>query len=73
TRVVGVYSKPAEGALAVTLEGKVIGGELKRETDETVDAAFFQMGALPEPVMAHLHQRVADFREGQPQAFLRTQ
>ena len=72
-RVVGIYSKPAEGAVAVTLEGEVIGGELTRETEETVGAAFFPMNALPEPVMAHLRQRVDDFSSGQPQAFLRTQ
>ncbi len=72
-RVVGVYSKPSEGAVAVTVEAEVIGGELAQETEETMSAAFFPTGALPVPVMAHLRQRVDDFCAGQPQAFLRTQ
>lgn len=72
-RVIGVYSRPADGSVAVTLEGKVIGGNLKRETDETVDAAFFPTDALPEPVMGHLRQRVADYRCACSRACLRTQ
>ncbi|MEW6724400.1 MAG: hypothetical protein AB1331_05695 [Bacillota bacterium] len=70
--VPGVYSKPAEEAVGVTLEGEVTGGELRQETEEPVEAAFFPMDSLPEPVMAHLCQRIDDFRSGQPQAFLCT-
>ena len=33
TRVVGLYSKPAENALAVTFEGQVVGGELRPENE----------------------------------------
>jgi len=70
-RVVGVYSKTAEEAIAITLEGEVVGGQLKRETGETENAGFFPLDALPEPVLPHLQQRVADFRAGREQAFLR--
>lgn len=70
-RVVGMHSKTAEGAVAITLEGDIVGGELRRETGETEDAGFFPLDALPEPVLPHLHQRVADFRAGREQAFMR--
>jgi ADP-ribose pyrophosphatase YjhB (NUDIX family) len=72
-RVIGVYSKPAEGSVAITLEGDIIGGVLRQQTEETREAAFFAVDALPEPVMPHLAQRVEDYRSGRSEAFLRTQ
>ena len=72
TRVVGLYSKPAEGGLAVTFEGKVIGGTLEA-AHEITECGYFPADQLPEPVRAHLQQRVADWRTGLAQAVFRTQ
>lgn len=72
TRVVGLYSKPAENGLAVTFEGEVIGGTLEAANEITA-CGYFLPDQLPEPVRTHLHQRVADWRAGLAQAVFRTQ
>jgi ADP-ribose pyrophosphatase YjhB (NUDIX family) len=80
TRLVGVYSKPAEGALAICFEGEVTGGAPSEATGapdeatgEIVEWRYFPADELPTPVRAHLRQRVADWRRGGPGAVWRRQ
>ena len=72
-RLVGLYSKPEDGALAVTFEAEVVGGTLLQSTEETSDCRYFPMDQLPSPIRGHLQQRVADLRLDQPHAVWRTQ
>lgn len=61
TRVVGLYSVPVENGLAVTFEAEVIGGTLQ-PANEIIECRYFPPDQLPEPVRAHLRERVADWR-----------
>jgi 8-oxo-dGTP diphosphatase len=72
TRVIGLYSKPAENGLAITFEGEVVGGRLEA-VNEIAECGYFHPDRLPEPVRAHLQQRVADWRAGLAQAVFRAQ
>lgn len=72
-RLVGLYSKPAEGAVAITFAAEVVGGMLLEETDETTACRYFPMDQLPDPIRGHLRQRVEDLRLDDPQAVWRTQ
>ena len=72
-RVVGLYSKPGEGALAVTFEGEIVGGALRQVTNETSECRYFPLDHLPEPIREHLRERIADFRRDVPFAVFRTQ
>lgn len=72
-RVVGIYSKPDEGALAVTFEGEIIGGNLKPATNEISVCGYFPFDLLPEPIREHLRERVEDFRRNVPYTVFRTQ
>jgi ADP-ribose pyrophosphatase YjhB (NUDIX family) len=73
TRLVGVYSKPAEGALAVCFEAQVVGGSVSEATDEVVECRYYPADDLPEPIRAHLRERVADWRQRAPRAVWRRQ
>jgi 8-oxo-dGTP diphosphatase len=78
TRLVGVYSKPAENALAICFEAEVIGtppprGAFSEATDEIVECRYFPVDDLPEPIREHLRQRVADWQQGGPHAVWRSQ
>jgi 8-oxo-dGTP diphosphatase len=73
TRLVGVYSKPAQDALAVCFEAEVLGGSLSEATDEIVECCYFPPDDLPEPVREHLRERIADWRRGEPGAVWRSQ
>jgi len=72
-RVVGLYSKPDEGALAVAFEGEITGGSLKQATDEVSEIRYFPFDRLPEPVRGHLRERIEDFRRNIPYAVCRRQ
>lgn len=72
TRVVGLYSKPAENALAVTFEAQVLGGEL-RPAHEISACRYFPLDNLPALIRPHLRQRVEDFRRGLLHAVWRAQ
>jgi len=61
-RVVGLYSKPTENALAITFEGEKTGGELNPD-NEICAARYFPINLLPANVRTHLQQRVADHRQ----------
>ncbi len=71
-RVVGLYSRPQESALAVTFEAKVTGGYL-RPDHEISACGFFPFGQLPHPVRPHLRQRIEDYRHKLPYVVIRTQ
>jgi argininosuccinate lyase len=73
TRLVGVYSKPAQDALAVCFEAEVVGGSIHEATDEAVECGYYPADALPEPIRAHLVERVADWQRGFSYAVWRTQ
>ena len=72
-RVVGLYSKLSEGALAITFEGEVTGGTLTRTTGDTSDCCYFPFDELPESLRGHLRERVDDYRRRVPYAIVRTQ
>jgi len=72
TRVVGLYSKPAEDGLAVTFEGEAISGTLQA-ANEITECRYFPPDQLPQPVRAHLYQRVADWRTQSASTVWRTQ
>jgi hypothetical protein len=71
--MVGVYSKPAEGALALCFEAEVVGGAFGKATDEIAECRYFPVDNLPEPIRGHLRERVADWKQGLPYAVWRSQ
>jgi ADP-ribose pyrophosphatase YjhB (NUDIX family) len=71
-RVVGLYSKPAASALAITFEGTVIGGSLN-PANEISECHYFPLDHLPARIRDHLRQRVEDFRRDLPHTVWRTQ
>lgn len=71
-RLVAVYSKPSEDAVAVTFHAEVTGGTLQAD-NEILECRWFPRDSLPDHVREHLHQRVADFAANSAQAFYRTQ
>jgi len=73
TRLVGVYSKPEQDALAVCFEAEVVGGALEEATDEVVECGYFRPDLLPEPIRDHLRERIADWQQGLSYAVWRTQ
>jgi 8-oxo-dGTP diphosphatase len=73
TRLVGVYSKPAQNALAICFEAEVLGGSVEEATDETVECGYFLPDALPEPIRGHLRERIADWQKGRSKAVWRSQ
>ena len=73
TRLVGIYTKVQEGALAVCFEGEVIGGTLRETTNETSACRYFAAGHLPRPIREHLCERVDDWRRDVPGAIWRGQ
>ncbi len=60
TRVIGIYRKRSEDGLAITFEGKAIGGNLE-ERAELGECKYFPMDGLPLHVRDHFSQRVGDF------------
>jgi 8-oxo-dGTP diphosphatase len=71
-KLIGIYSKPSEGALAMTFEGQVVGGELRAD-HEIIEVCYFPLANLPENIREHLRQRVEDFQANLPTTVLRTQ
>ena len=72
-RIVGLYSKPDEGSLAVAFEATVIGGVLRPTVDEIAECRYFALDDLPDHAREHFRQRVDDFAKGVPGAIWRTQ
>jgi 8-oxo-dGTP diphosphatase len=73
TRLVGVYSKPEQNALAVAFEAEVVGGSVREATDEIVECGYFSPDALPSPIREHLVERIADWKQGLAHAVWRSQ
>jgi ADP-ribose pyrophosphatase YjhB (NUDIX family) len=71
-KLIGVYSKPSERALALTFEGNIVGGELRADS-EVIEVCYFPLANLPENIRDHLRQRVEDFTADLPYAVIRTQ
>lgn len=59
-RVVGIYAKLDENALAITFEGEITGGAMLQVTNETLACRYFPTDQLPEPIRGHLRQRIQD-------------
>jgi len=57
-RVVGMYTKSDEGALAVTFEGEIVGGAMCQVTNETSACRYWPLDQLPQPIRSHLVERV---------------
>ena len=73
TRLVGVYSKLAQNALALCFEAEVVGGSIREATDEIVECRYFCPDALPAPIRDHLVERIADWQQGRERAVWRSQ
>ena len=71
SRLVGVYSKRDQDALAVTFEGVVTGGTLS-PSHEIVACSYFPTDDLPAPSRPHLRGRLADWAAQHPGAVFRT-
>jgi 8-oxo-dGTP diphosphatase len=71
-KLIGVYSKPGEGALALTFEGFIEGSELEAD-NEAIDVRYFPLTHLPDNIRAHLRQRVEDFQADLIFTVIRTQ
>ena len=71
-KLIGIYSKPSEGALAMTFMGYVVGGELKAD-HEIIEVRYFPLANMPENIREHLRQRVADFEADLPYTVICTQ
>ena len=67
TRLVGVYSQPqwhGGGHHFALFAGEPIGGALRLAAGETIDVGFFELGALPEPLVWWHRQPIADALAG---------
>jgi argininosuccinate lyase len=73
TRLVGIYSKPEQDALAILFAAEVLGGSVQEATDEVVECRYFSPDTLPDPIREHLRQRIADWKQGLPYAVWRSQ
>lgn len=71
-RLVAVYSKLSEDAVAVTFCAEVTGGTLHPD-NEILECGWFPPDSLPEHAREHLRERVADFTANSAQAFYRAQ
>jgi 8-oxo-dGTP diphosphatase len=71
-RLVGVYSKPEESAVALTFEAAVTGGE-RKASNEILETRYFYLYNLPENIREQLRERVADYQAGIERAVVRTQ
>lgn len=71
-RLIGVYSKPRESAIALTFVGIVKGGILKAN-HEVSEVGYFPFTALPENIRDHLRQRVEDLKAHLSYTVVRTQ
>ena len=70
--VVGIYSKPKDDSVAITLEGLVLGGNLRAD-NEILECRYFPSDNLPNQVREHFHQRAVDFFANRENTFLRSQ
>lgn len=67
-RVVGLYSKPDESALAITFEGEYVNGTLT-PSHEISECRYFPFNQLP-AARETFRQRIEDFKGSFPKQFL---
>jgi ADP-ribose pyrophosphatase YjhB (NUDIX family) len=62
TRLVGIYSRPRgwRSTHLILFAGRVVGGALRPDPHEVVEAAYFGLSGLPEPLLAGHHQQILD-------------
>ncbi|MFL5802123.1 MAG: NUDIX domain-containing protein [Roseiflexaceae bacterium] len=62
TQLVGIYSRPKwqRSMHLVLFAARPIGGALRPDPHEVIDAGYFALDALPEPLMAGHRQKIAD-------------
>ena len=64
TRLVGLYSRPGFSRHMVVFAGEAVGGELRPQPGEAIDAGFFAPDALPDPLLWWFRQPIADAAAG---------
>jgi ADP-ribose pyrophosphatase YjhB (NUDIX family) len=67
SRLVGIYSSPRwhdGGDHVLSYEGKALSTELVKQSEETVDADFFDANNLPEPLVWWHRRRISDALSG---------
>lgn len=69
TRLVGLYTKPqwagtSMNATCVLFAAEIIGGELTTSTDETLNAGFFSIDALPNNIIWWAKRQISDTLTG---------
>jgi len=76
TRLVGVYSRMGGGMhdiYAVLYAGKPIGGELRLQEHETIEAAYFAVDQLPAEMLFGHKKRIEDAIRGEGAVSVRQQ
>lgn len=71
-RLVAVYSKLSEDAVAVTFQAEVTGGTAHAD-NEILECGWFPIDSLPDHARGHLRQRVADYATKSHEAIYRAQ
>ena len=67
TSLVGIYSRPFwhhEGAHIAVLAARAVGGELRPQPSEVVEARFFDRASIPETLLFGQRRRILDVLEG---------
>jgi ADP-ribose pyrophosphatase YjhB (NUDIX family) len=60
TSLVGLYSRPGFSRHMVVFAGEAVGGELRPQPGEALDAGFFAPNVLPDPLLWWFRQPIAD-------------
>jgi ADP-ribose pyrophosphatase YjhB (NUDIX family) len=62
TRLVGIYSRPKgwRSTHLVLFAARAVGGALRPDPHEVIDAKYFSLSALPEPLLTGHHQQILD-------------
>jgi ADP-ribose pyrophosphatase YjhB (NUDIX family) len=69
-KLIGGYSKPGEGALALMFKGFIDSGELQAD-NEVIEVRYFPLANPPYNIRAHLRLRVEDFQANLPNTVIR--
>ena len=66
TRLVGVYSRPRWWSRMhlTVFAARLVGGSLRLDPHEVIDAGYFSLDALPEPLLIGHHQQIRDALNG---------
>jgi 8-oxo-dGTP diphosphatase len=69
-RVVALYSKLEEDALAITFDAEATGGKIS-PSSESLECRYFPLDDLPDHVRGHFAGRVRDYLANKPSAIFR--